>query len=416
MTRAFIFFIAFAPLIADAAGTANKTSAGTFEVQSKRYRVGPNPISVALADLNDDGILDILAANRGPLRDIRDERPAEENLSYLVGRADGGFDSQPPLPCGFGPYQVVVANIDALRAPDIVVANFHEVRNRDLTLLRNLDAGVFEPHHFTVPDDALRYTQMRDSEGQPVFSMPGLTAVAVADVNGDGYRDALATGWSSDVLVQFPGHPENYFADAIITVCAGRPRDLALEDLDGDGVLDLAVTLYNTDEIAILKGSGKGTFDLVDKFSSRGKMPQRIRAADVNGDHRRDLVVTHAQTGDSIVVFLGDGDFHFSVAQEIQLGTDRFHREIGVEDLVVRDFNGDDKPDIALACADAGAVILLRNTTDGKSLPLRFEKEVFAFEGGAPHALAAGDITRDGKPDLAVALWGADSIGLLINR
>jgi len=407
MIRTTLVIAVLAPLVA---------SAATFEVQPKRYRVGPNPVSVALADLNDDGLIDVLVANRGPLRDIRDEHPAAENLSYLVGREDGGFDSQPPLPCGFGPYQVVVVNIDALRAPDIVVANFLAVRNRDLTLLRNLDAAVFEPHHFSAPDDALRYTQMRDSEGQPTFSTPGLTAVAVADVNGDGYRDSLATGWSSDVIVQFPGHPEKYFSEPIITALAGGPRDLVLEDLDGDGTLDMAVTLYNSDEIAILKGSAKGEFDLVGKFSSRGKMPQHIRVADVNGDRRRDLVVSHAQTSDSIVIFYGDGEFRFEMAQEIRLGADPFQREIGVEDLILRDFNADDKTDIALACSDAGAVILLRNAADGKSLPLRFEKEVFPFEGSAPHALAAGDLTRDGKPDLVVALWGADSVGLLISQ
>ncbi len=389
--------------------------AATFEVQAKRYRVGPNPVSVALADLNEDGLLDILVANRGPLRDIRDEHPAEENISYLVGRDDGAFDSRPPLPCGFGPYEVVVANIDALRAPDIIVANFLAVRNRDLTLLRNLDASVFEPRHFSVPDDSLRYAQMRDSEGQPIFSTPGLTAVAVADVNGDGYRDAFATGWSSDVIVHFPGHPEKYFSDPIITALAGGPRDLVLDDLDGDGAFDLAIALYNSDEIALLKGSGKGEFDLIDKFSARGKMPQRIRVADVNGDRRRDLIVSHAQSDDCVVVFYGDGDFKFEVAQEIRLGADRFRREIGVQDMIVRDFNADEKMDIALACSDAGAVILLRNTSEGKGLPLRFEQEVYPFEGGAPHALAAADITRDGRPDLAVALWGVDSVGFLFN-
>ncbi len=234
----------------------------------------------------------------------------------------------------------------------------------------------------------------------------------------DGYRDAIATGWSSDVIVQFPGHPEKYFADPIITSLAGGPRDLVLEDLDGDGALDLAVTLYNSDEIAILKGSGTGKFDLIDKISARGKMPQRIRAADVNGDRRRDLVVSYAQSDDCVVLFYGDGNFRFEMSQEIRLGADRFRRDVGVQDIVIRDFNADDKADIALACSDAGAVILLRNASDGKSLPLKFEQEVFPFDGGAPHALAAEDISipRDGRPDLAVALWGADSIALLINQ
>jgi hypothetical protein len=399
-----------------ACATAASAPAGTFEVQQRRYRIGPDPVSVALADLDENGTLDILVANRGQLRDPRDEHPADETVSFLLGREDGSFDSQPPLPCGFGPYQVVVANIDALRAPDILIANFFEVRNRDLTLLRNLDAGVFEPRHFTVPDDSVRYSQARDSEGQPLFSTPGLTSLAVADLNGDGYRDAISTGWGSDVLVEFPGNPEKYFADPILTPLEGGPRDVAIDDLDGDGTLDLAVTLYDTDEIAILKGVAKGAFELVDKFSSRGKMPQKIKIADINGDKRSDLIVTHEQTSDSVIIFFGEGKFAFPVSQEISLGENRFHREVGVEDVIVRDLNSDDRPDLALACADAGAVYVLRNVSDGKSAPLRFEIEKYAFDGGAPHALAAGDITRDGKPDIAVALWGVDSVGFLFSR
>lgn len=399
-----------------AALVAVSAQAQTFELQSKRFRVGPNPVSVVLADMNEDGQLDLLAANRGRLMDPRDVRPAEENVSYLIGRPDGSFEAQPPLPCGYGPYQVVVANIDALRAPDVVVANFHAVRNRDLTLLRNLDAELFEPRHFSVPDDVLRYTQMRDSEGQPLFTTPGLSAVAVADIDADGYRDAIATGWSSDVLVVFPGHSETYFADPVVTALSGGPRDLVIEDFDGDGLPDLAITLYNADEIALLKGTGTGEFELVDKVSARGKMPHKIRVADVNGDRRRDLVVTHAQGDDSVVIFFGDGGFGFAVTQELRLGENRFQREFGIEDIVVRDFNEDGKPDVALACAAAGAVVLLRNQSEGSGVPLKFEQETYSVSDAQPYALAAGDVNQDGRTDLAVALWGADSVGLLINR
>ena len=108
--------------------------------------------------------------------DVREERPAEDHISYLIGRPDLAFESQPPLPCGFGPYRVVVANIDALKAPDILAVSFHAVRNRDLTLLRNIGDGLFEPHSFSVPDDGLKYVQERDAEGLPLFSTPGLTA------------------------------------------------------------------------------------------------------------------------------------------------------------------------------------------------------------------------------------------------
>ncbi len=395
---------------------AATASAETFETHSKQFRVGPNPVSIVIADMNGDGIEDILTANRGRLMDVREERPAEDHVSYLIGRADLAFEPQPPLPCGFGPYQVVVANIDALKAPDIVVASFHAARNRDLTLLRNIGDGLFEPHSFDVVDDGLHYTQERDAEGLPLFTMPGLTSLAIADIDHDGYRDALATGWSSDVLVLFPGHPDRYFDLPELMDLNGGPRDLVLRDLDGDGELDAAVALYNNDAIALLKGDGKGHFDLVDRISARGPMPNVLRYADINGDGRGDLIVAHGEGDDTIAVFINEGAFKFTISQEIRLGKDRFQREYDVRDIVCADLSGDGKTDLALACPAARAVIVLRNESSGRGVPQQFAQEDYVFESGEPHALAVEDLNADGRPDIAAALWKADAVALLINK
>lgn len=391
--------------------------ADTFVQHSKLFRVGPYPTSIAIADLNGDGILDIVTSNRGRLMDIREERPAEDLLSYLVGRGDLDFEPQPPLRSGFGPYQVVAVNIDALKALDLVVVNFHAARDRDLTLLRNIGETLFEPHHFTVPDDALNYTQMSDGDGNPIFCKPGLTSLVVSDVNHDGYRDVIATAWSSDALVMFPGHPELYFDKPVFIPLPGGPRDVALSDLDGDGEADLVVTLYTDNEIALLKGDGKGGFQLVDRFASRGRLPHRVRIADMNGDGRKDLVVSHVQTDDSVVVYYRNGaPFEFPVAQEIVLGENRQKLEYEIRDLVCQDFDGNGKTDIALACHTASQVVLLKNRSKGSSIPQDFERETYTFDNGKPYALAVDDLNADKKPDLAVALWDADSIALLLNR
>lgn len=390
--------------------------AQTFQLQPKRFRVGPNPTSVTIANINGDNIPDLLTSNRGRLMDIRDERPAEDHVSYLIGRDDLTFDAQPPLPCGFGPYRVVVANIDALKAPDIVVASFHAVRNRDLTLLRNIGDGLFEPHSFTISDDGLQYVQDRDAEGLPLFTTPGLTSLVVADIDRDGYRDAIATGWSSDVLAIFPGHPDLYFAAPELLELAGGPRDLLLRDLDADGELDLAVALYNGNAIALLKGDGKGHFDLIDRIPSGGAWPNVLRYADVNEDGRGDLVVTHAQGDDTVVVHYGEGKFGYSVAQSIRLGADRFRRELGVRDVACADFNSDGRTDLAIACTDSATVMLLRNSSAGSSIPQSFATETYPFDDAEPYALDAHDLDGDGRPDLAVALWRANAIGLLTTK
>lgn len=390
--------------------------ADTFVRHPKTFRVGPSPTSIAAADLNGDGLPEILTSDRGRLEDIRDERPAGDTISYLVADKSLQYHSQPPLRTGFGPYKLVIANIDALKAPDIVVANFHAVRDRDLTLLRNIGENLFEPRYFSIPNDKLNYARMHDSDGQPIFSTPGLTSLVIEDVDHDGFRDAIVTGWSADVLVFFPGDPEAYFGDPVITELKGGPRDLTTGDFDGDGEIDLAVTLYISNEIALLRGDGSGTFILRERFGSHGKLPHKIRSVDLNNDGKTDLVVSHTHTDDSIVVFYGNGTFSFPLSQEITLGTDRQKLEFGIRDLVTADFTGNGRTDIALACPEASEVVLLANVSRGPELPQVFRQESYHYDEGKPHALCVADFNQDEKPDLAVALWDANVVALLLNK
>lgn len=392
------------------------THADTFLRHPKTFRVGPNPSSIAAADLNGDGLLDIVTSNHGRLADIRDESPANDTISYLLAEGPLQYRSQPPLRSGFGPYEIVIANIDALKAPDIVVVNFHAARNRDLTLLRNIGENLFEPRYFSIPDDKLHYARTRDGDNQPLFSTPGLTSLIIEDVDGDGYRDAIATGWSADVLVFFPGEPNAYFGNPVITELRGGPRDAALADFDNDGKLDLAVTLYSSNEIALLRGDGAGAFTLSERFESRGKLPHKILCVDLNNDGKKDLVVSHTYSNDSVVVFYGEDSFSFPLSQEILLGSDRNKLEYDIRDIAVADFTGNGRMDIALACKEASAVVLLKNVSKGRGMPQSFTEEVYTYKGGRPYALCVGDFNQNQKPDLAVALWGANAVALLLNE
>lgn len=390
--------------------------ADTFIHHPKIFRVGPNPSSIAAADLTGNGLLDIVTSNRGRLTDIRDEKPANDTISYLLAEGPLQYRSEPPLRSGFGPHEIVIENIDALKAPDIIVVNFHAARDRDLTLLRNIGENLFEPRHFSIPDDKLDYARMRDSDNQPIFSTPGLTSLIIEDVNHDGYRDAIATGWSADILVFFPGESEAYFGDPIITELHGGPRDAVLADFDNDGKFDLAVTLYSTNEIALLRGDGTGAFTLSERFESRGKLPHKIRWVDLNNDGKKDLIVSHTYSHDSIVIFYGKGSFSFPLSQEIKIGSDRDKLQYDIRDIVIADFTGNGRADIALACHEASSVILLKNVSKDARMPQSFTQEVYTFKNGRPYALCVADFNQDERPDLGVALWGANAVALLLNK
>ena len=77
--------------------------------------------------------------------------------------------------------------------------------------------------------------------------------------------------------------------------------------------------------------------------------------------------------------------------------------------VAVGDFNGDGKPDLAVA-ENNGTVDVLLNQGNG----------TFAFQvsypvGSYPSSVAVGDFNGDGKPDLAVANQGGNTISVLLN-
>ncbi|MBI4559963.1 MAG: VCBS repeat-containing protein [Candidatus Hydrogenedentes bacterium] len=395
-----------------AAATA---SGAVFEKYGRTFQVGPNPSTIAIADLNGDGWPEILTANVGRLGDPNEELPANDEVSFLLAAGNLTYVSQPPLRSGYAPYGIVVANLDALKAPDVVVGSFMATRDRHLTLFRNIGDNLFETIYFSATADGLAYTKHLDGDGQPVFPKPGITAVAVTDINHDSYRDVIATGWTSDVVLVFPGVPEGYLGAPKALRASGGPRDLVVADLDADGEPDLAATLYSIGELAVWKGNPNGEFVPAGRFASRGKLPHRIRSGDMNGDGKTDLVVSHCHAEDSVVIFYGEGNLQFGTSQEINLGTDRAILEHEIRDIVLGDFNGDRRTDVAAACFRSGQVTILINTSADGRIPQDFSSENIRFsEDAAPRALAVGDLNQDGALDLAVALWKSNSVSLLL--
>ena len=409
--------ILFAGLLLFSGLAVGQGAARTFAMPSRTFQVGPNPHALAVADLTDNGLLDIVTADRGELHDPREERPANDELSVLF--AENPFDyvrRHPSLKTGFAPYALAIANVDGLKWPDIIAVNFLATRNRHVSVFLNLkDEGVFKPLEFRVPEQGLNYHRHHDGDGIPLFTVPGLTSVLVRDLNGNGLRDLVATGWSSDVILVMPGHQEQVFDEPRFIPASGAPRALALSDLDGDGILDMAVAMYATSEVALFKGDGRGGFTPHTRFNSRGNLPTTVHLSDMNNDGRPDIVVSHAHADDTIVIFYGEGPFSYSVSQEIMLGKNRDVLEHEIRDVAVADLSGNGRMDIVAACHASGSVIVLFNESEGTSTRQQFRREAYQFNEGRPRALRVADFDNDGRPDIAVALWETNSVGLMRN-
>jgi alpha-tubulin suppressor-like RCC1 family protein len=192
-----------------------------------------------------------------------------------------------------------------------------------------------------------------------------------------------------------------------------RPGLAAISDLDGDGKPDVIVA--SSSGIAIYQNVGTNgmlsalTFapPITISLASNG-VPGGFAAADLDGDGKRDLVLSD-YANNQIVVFQ-------NVSSSGILNTGSFaapvYFAVGAvpRGVVVRDLDGDGHPDIACANYSSGTVSILRHAgTFGSITTNSFVAHVDLPLAGTSEFLAAGDLDGDGKPDLAVA----DGTGLI---
>jgi hypothetical protein len=175
-------------------------------------------------------------------------------------------------------------------------------------------------------------------------------------------------------------------------VAADVPVNLAMGDLNGDGIADLVVPNFNSTNVSVLLGKRDGSFRPLQLFDSGGVNPFDAVVADFNGDGKNDVAVTIPSGGVSIL--LGDGLGHLGAPVVLPDGNHPLH-------IVAADFNGDHKLDLAVTDLNSNSVSLLFGRGDGT-----FTAATSPAVGMGPVGIVLGDFNGDGKADLAVANSG----------
>jgi uncharacterized protein (TIGR03437 family) len=332
-------------------------------VQSSGSASGEPVFAISSADFNGDGVSDLVVASWNT------------SVAVLLGKGDGTF--QAPITftgndSGNGAYQsLIVGDFNGDGRPDVVVArnsgSFFSGGN--LTVLLGNGDGTF-------------------TQGSTYPAGLSPRSMAVADFNGDGAADlAVANFYGVSI---FLGNGDGTFQTRSEFPLLSQVSSLAVGDFNADGNADLAVACV--DLVAIFTGNGDGTF-LAGATYKPGA--SSVVVADFNGDGKSDL----ATTGDQLTVFLGNGDATFSLR----------YATIGrYRSLAVADFNGDGIPDLATS-----EVAVLLGRGDGR-FDLVTSAGCCPEVSGSP-AMVVGEFNGDGRADVAVVESSSSSVNVLLS-
>ena len=256
---------------------------------------------------------------------------------------------------------------------------------------------------------------------QPFSTGFGPFSVAVGDFNADGKPDlAVANENANTVSVLMnttaPGATTPTFAPPQNFATAANPVAVVVGDFNLDNKPDLAVVEQGSNLVSIFlnttaPGAATVSFAPRQDFPT-GVGPVSAAVADFNGDGEPDLAVVN-QDSDTVSVLLnttapGAATVSFAAKQDFATGS--------IPNCVaVGDFNGDGRPDLAVADVGSNRVSVLLNTTAPGSVTPSFSARTDFGTDSAPVSVAVGDLNGDGMPDLAVTNFFSNSVSVLLN-
>jgi hypothetical protein len=168
------------------------------------------PFGVVAADVNNDGSLDLICANRGNI-------VAGHTLTVLTNNGSGGFMLASTPGVGAKPGSVVAADIYGNGQMDLICANQYD---NTLSVLTNNGSGGFGSNATLV-----------------VGSNP--VKVIAADLGGDGRPDLVCANLSSNTLSVWTNNGSGVFGSNATMQAGTYTSDVAAADINGDGRLDL---------------------------------------------------------------------------------------------------------------------------------------------------------------------------------
>jgi hypothetical protein len=311
-----------------------------------------NPVAALLADVNGDGIPDLLTGDAN-------------QITVAIGNGDGTFQAPSLMLSG------------AAAEKGIAAGDFNGDGKLDLAILSGGNLFVL-------------LGKGDGTFGTPISHDSGsLREIGVGDFNGDGILD-LVTLNSSGTVDLLLGKGDGTFKQPVKYVVSS-PISLAIGDINGDGIVDLVVGTPN--HVSVFLGNADGTLHHGPIYETQYE-PGKLILGDFRGIGTLDLAMVFNQCCEGedadVSIMLGNGDGTFQAGKSILSGSN-------YSGLAVGDFNGDGKLDLVVSDYGYAQVRVLLGNGDGT-----FQSAATYSTGGGPVTPVVADLNHDGWSDIVV--------------
>lgn len=239
------------------------------------------------------------------------------------------------------------------------------------------------------------YLSVTFSDPTYVLNIRGVTAIAAANVSGNGQPDLVVTGLSpssvnSAIVGVYPNQSGHFITPSAYTV-GSEAGGLAVGDFLGNGAEDIATVDPSDNQLYVLLNNGSGTFTSAAGAALGGSGGDTtVVAADFNGDGKEDIAVADPNDNQVVIAF-SNGDGSFTVGTPISIPDP--------ETIVAADFSGDGHPDLAILSGQSPTTVYIAlNLGNGTfAAPVAYS---FGSTVSSINSIATASFTGSGKPDL----------------
>jgi FG-GAP-like repeat/IPT/TIG domain/FG-GAP repeat len=414
--------------------SAGNITTGSFASKTD-FTTDSSPQSVSIGDLDGDGKPDLATANS-----VGSSVSVLLNTSSAGSITTGSFANKVDYPTGTNPISVSIGDLDGDGKPDLAVANNG---SSTMSILRNNPVlpptiSSFSPLSGAIGSSVvITGTNFNTSTAQN-FVFFGATMATVTAASTTSLTVTVPTGATyqpisvlniANGLSGFSAKPFNVTYEGFIASNGLKPKvdfttgtiptSINIGDLDGDGKPDLAVANYVSNTVSVYRNTSSVGSINTSSFSSKvdfvtGSIPFSVSIGDLDGDGKPEMVV--ANNGSNTVsvfrnTFSVGSITTSSFASKVDFTTGTSPQAVSIGDL-----DRDGRPDLAVANAGSNTVSIFRNTSSVGSINTgSFAFGVDIATGSIPYSVSIGDLDGDGKPDLAVANDGSNTVSIFRN-